>query len=289
MLGFFEGGVLRHDEPPDQPADEPRFVPVIEVIFIRQPHGAVFGVQLPQQLYHGTPVAQHPGACALVGGNAGADLIPRNAAVIADYWDVFHGKEPRGEILGQQDAARHLFQRLYEQFPLIHEPSAADAVIIEQHIALGGLGVIRAGAVGRAVKRRVAGALDRCAVPVFVAGQAAKGDPRGIAAQDFQQPRHRVGVVEIVPRRDGEHPFPGCLLCAVQNVFDRAAVGGELDKFCAGKAVFCKNLARQREEVLIGAVIRHDQFKITAALPQQRRQRPPQLALVGAVLDQEDG
>lgn len=51
MLGFFEGGVLRHDEPPDQPADEPRFVPVIEVIFIRQPHSAVFGVQLPQQLY----------------------------------------------------------------------------------------------------------------------------------------------------------------------------------------------------------------------------------------------
>ena len=46
MLGFFEGGVLRHNEPPDQPADEPRFVPVIEVIFIRQPHGAVFGVQL---------------------------------------------------------------------------------------------------------------------------------------------------------------------------------------------------------------------------------------------------
>ena len=264
-------------------------MPVIEVIFIRQPHGAVFGVQLPQQLYHGTPVAQHPGARALVGGNAGADFIPRNAAVIADYRDVFHGKEPRGEILGQQDAARHLFQRLYEQFPLIHEPRAADAVIIEQHIALGGLGVIRAGAVGRAVKRRVAGAPDRCAVPVCVAGQAAKGDPRGIAAQDLQQPRHRVGVVEIVPRRDGEHPFSGCLLCAVQNVFDRAAVGGELDKFCAGKAVFCKNFARQREEVLIGAVIRHDQFKITAALPQQRRQRPPQLALVGAVLDQEDG
>ena len=84
-------------------------------------------------------------------------------------------------------------------------------------------------------------------------------------------------------------PFSGCLFCAVQNVFDRAAVGGELDKFCAGKAVFCKNFARQREEVLIGAVIRHDQFKITAALPQQRRQRPPQLALVGAILDQEDG
>ena len=40
---------------------------------------------------------------------------------------------------------------------------------------------------------------------------------------------------------------------------------------------------------IIGAVIRHDQFKITAALPQQRRQRPPQLALVGAILDQEDG
>ena len=71
MLGFFEGGVLRHDEPPDQPADEPRFVPVIEVIFIRQPHGAVFegSHDVPfdiKRIYyiHGAPKGTHRGGHA---------------------------------------------------------------------------------------------------------------------------------------------------------------------------------------------------------------------------------
>ena len=214
-------------------------MPIIEVIFIRQPHGAVFGVQLPQQLYHGTPVAQHPGARALVGGNAGADLIPRNAAVIADYWDVFHGKEPRGEILGQQYAARHLFQRLYEQFPLIHEPRAADAVIIEQQIAADGPCIVVRRVVGGAVKGGLARDQVRVAARRKV-GLPAEGHARRICLQAAKPPAQCFTVIEEISRRKGQHPPGGDCTQGVLHVFHSATVRHQLDGLHIGDAVGCK-------------------------------------------------
>ena len=238
MLRLFERTVLRHNQTADQPAQQAGFVAIVVVILPRQPYQPVLGIQFPHQRQHGAPIGFHPGAGLLVGGNTGTVLVPAQNPIIAADRNPLHGKQPGSKVLGKADAAIHLLQRIQENSALVHCFNAADAVIVQQHIAADSLVIVVGRIVGGAVKRRLPGQLHQRAVAFLpVIGGLSKGHLRSVPAQHLQHPADGGGIVHIISRRDTGDPLPAGQLHRVEHISDRALVDLVFGQFYVGKAV----------------------------------------------------
>ena len=203
--------------------------------------------------------------------------------------EALHGKHAGSEVLGKADAAIHLLQCIQENSALVHCFNAADAVIVQQHIAADSLVIVVGRIVGSAVKGRLPGQLHQRAVAFLpVIGGLSKGHLRSVPAQHLQHPADGGGIVHIISRRDTGDPLPAGQLHRVEHISDRALVDLVFGQFNVGKALGRQVGAGVIPVILRRAIIGDDELKIVGILHQQRVQRVAQLRFVWVILCQND-
>ena len=203
--------------------------------------------------------------------------------------EALHGKHAGSEVLGKADAAIHLLQRIQENSALVHCFNAADAVIVQQHIAADSFVIVVGGLVGSAVKGGLPGQLYQRVIGLLsVVGGLSKGHLRSVLAQHVQHPADSRGIVHIVARRDTGDPLPAGHLHRVEHISDRALVDLVFGQFYVGKSVGRQVGAGVIPVILRRAIIGDDELKIIGVLYQQRVQRVAQLHFIRVILCQND-
>ena len=161
-------------------------------------------------------------------------------------------------------------QRIQENSALVHCFNAADAVIVQQHIAADSLVIVVGGLVGSAVKGGLTGQLHQRAVAFLpVIGGLSKGHLRSILSQHAQHPADSRGIVHIISRRDTGDPLPAGQLHRVEHIGDRALVDLVFGQFNVGKAVGRQVGTGVIPVILRRAIIGDDELKIVGVLYQQ--------------------